>query len=190
MTSSTRNSLLGASIGAAAMFLADPVRGARRRALVRDKLVWASRRTREGAGATWRDLGNRMSGMQARMRSGSASTDDATLNDRIRTALGRVTAHPRAVSVMVTNGWVVLTGDALAVEAPSIVSAVNSVPGVEGVENQMRMHPTSGNIPALQGGSARPGQWRSWLGSGWSPTTKFLAGAGLGICALAALGRR
>jgi hypothetical protein len=65
---STRSALLGAGIGATSMFLLDPARGARRRSLLRDKAMRAQRKTRDVAGATWRDLNNRMTGLRARRR--------------------------------------------------------------------------------------------------------------------------
>ena len=49
MTSAVRAGLIGAGVGAASMFLLDPERGARRRAVVRDKAVWAGRKTRDAA---------------------------------------------------------------------------------------------------------------------------------------------
>src|SRR4051812_21369003 len=64
----TRSSILGAGIGATSMFLLDPARGARRRALLRDKMTSASRKTAEAASATFRDLSNRFEGVQSRTR--------------------------------------------------------------------------------------------------------------------------
>lgn len=58
-----RNSLVGAGIGAGLMFLLDPARGNRRRALIRDKMIYAVRKTRDTAGAARRDVGNRLYGM-------------------------------------------------------------------------------------------------------------------------------
>ena len=42
----TRDVVIGAGMGAALAFMLDPQGGGRRRALVRDKMVWASRKTR------------------------------------------------------------------------------------------------------------------------------------------------
>jgi hypothetical protein len=49
----------GASLGAGLMFFLDPDRGKRRRALMRDQGVRWSRKTREFAGSTSRDVQNR-----------------------------------------------------------------------------------------------------------------------------------
>src|SRR5437762_12816582 len=96
-----RSSLLGVGLGATSMFLLDPERGERRRALVRDKMVRASRKTAEAAGATIRNLGNRMEGVQSRALSffSDEAVGDATIEERVKSALGRVTAHHRAISV-------------------------------------------------------------------------------------------
>ncbi len=153
MTSATRSALWGAGIGAAGMFFLDPARGATRRALVRDKLVRTARRSREAVSATQCDLANRFTGLAARTRAlvWTGPVDDATLVERVRAALGRVTHHHRAISVASVAGCVTLSGDALESEAPRIVSAVGSIRGVEGVRNQLRTHVTAERIPQLQG---------------------------------------
>jgi BON domain len=183
---SARSSILGAGIGATSMFLLDPVRGARRRALIRDKVAFARRKTADATGATWRDFNNRMAGLQARARSlfSEVAIDDATLKERVKAALGRVTAHQRAISVDVADGCVRLGGDALASEAGSIVSAVNRVRGVLSVQSNLRTHASAQHIPMLQGGSFRPGRWMSWIHGSWSPTALVAAGAAIAIGAV------
>jgi len=60
---------LGAGIGAGLMFLLDPDRGRRRRALARDKAIHLAKSTEKIVGARSRDLGNRASGAASRIRS-------------------------------------------------------------------------------------------------------------------------
>ncbi len=60
---------LGAGIGAGLMFLLDPDRGRRRRALARDKAIHLAKSTEKTVGARSRDLGNRASGAASRIRS-------------------------------------------------------------------------------------------------------------------------
>jgi hypothetical protein len=187
----TRSSLLGAGLGATSMFLLDPVRGARRRALVKDKMVWARRKTADAAGATWRDVGNRVGGLRSRTRAlfdQKPVVDDVKLAQRIRSALGRVTSHQRAISINAHNGCVTLRGDVLASEVSAIVSTVGRVPGVFGVETDLRTHASAERIPMLQGGGARPGRWTAWLRSSWSPAALFTTGAAF-VVAGAALAR-
>jgi gas vesicle protein len=197
-----RLSLLGAGIGAMSgamsMFLLDPARGARRRALIRNKVARASRKTADVAGATWHDVGNRLVGLKSRTRSffKQEPVDDVTLTERIRTALGRVTAHQRAISVSAKNGCVRLTGNALASEVASIVSTVGRVPGVFGVETDLRTHANADRMPILKGGSRRPGTWRSRIaesriGAVWSPAAFLAAGSAIAVVGAAmARGKR
>ena len=60
--------LSSAAIGAAAMYLLDPVQGKRRRALVRDKAYSSRVRMRKSINAKSRDLANRAKGLQAEAR--------------------------------------------------------------------------------------------------------------------------
>src|SRR6266498_3889352 len=142
MTSTTRAAICGAGIGAVGMFLLDPEKGAKRRAMGRDKLVRAARRSREAVSATQCDLANRFTGLAARTRAllSSDAVNEATLVERVRTGLGRATRHHRAISVTSLAGWVTLSGDALESEASRIVSTVGAVRGVEGVQNHLRTH--------------------------------------------------
>jgi uncharacterized membrane protein len=64
--------ILGAAgIGAALMYFLDPDRGARRRALVRDKVKHAAHVTSDSANTARRDIANRTRGVIARVRRGS-----------------------------------------------------------------------------------------------------------------------
>jgi hypothetical protein len=181
MTSTLRAGLIGAGIGGASMFLLDPDRGARRRALLRDQAIRSARKTRDAAGATRRDLGNRLSGLKARAAAQFAdeAVDDTTLCARVRAALGHVTDHPRAICVQATDGRVTLTGDGLEADVPSVVAAVDQVRGVKGVQNEIRAHATADGISALQGGTMWPSRSENWARESWSPTAVLLAGAGV-----------
>jgi hypothetical protein len=176
------------------MFLLDPDRGARRRALVRDKGVWVARKTRDAAGATSRDLGNRLEGVRAKVRARfrDESVDDVKLRERARAALGRTASHPRAIEISVANGTVCLRGDALASEVGSIESAVSGVRGVRCVQNELRAHDRAEGVPSLQGEPPPPDSWSAWMRGGWSPTARLacgIAAGGAGL-ALASLARR
>ena len=186
MNAATRNSIIGAGIGAGLVFLLDPTRGNRRRALIRDKVVKASRKSFDAAAATRRDVANRLQGVRARagnMLSGAA-IDDAVMVERVRAKLGRVASHPRAIDVHARNGCITLTGDVLASEVVSIMSTIAGMRGVVDVENQMQTHATPTHVPSLQGQSERPEAWSAWLKSGWSPAAMMACG----LTAAAALG--
>lgn len=172
----------GAALGAGLMYFFDPRQGARRRALLRDSFVRLSNETCRAADVTYRDLSNRIQGLQAEASSlfggsGEPQTDEQ-LVARIRSQLGRVCSHPRALQVESHDGRVTLRGPVLAAEAQRVFDCVRGVRGVSSVDNQMEQHQEAGNISALQGGTPRPGaQWDLFQES-WSPATRLLVGAG------------
>jgi BON domain len=190
----SRDIWLGIGIGALAAFIADPRGGRRRRALARDQLVRASRKTRDALDATARDLANRTSGMVAatRGRWTDRPVDDRRLVERVRAALGRVCSHPHAIDVEATDGHVTLRGPILASEADRIAGSVAGVRGVTSVANQLEAHDSAEGIPALQGEGRIAGPSLDILQRNWAPATQALVTAGLaatGIC-IAAYARR
>ncbi len=180
MDNTMRAWLCGVGIGATTMFLLDPDRGRRRRALIRDKAVRLGRKTRDAADATAYDVSQRAAGISASARAlfEMEAPDDRVLCARVRSELGRIASHPRAIAVQAREGIVTLAGDALASEIPSIVRSVESVRGVAEVKNHLAPHAAAGNMPSLQGAPERPGHWTSWVRSRWSPTAMLLAGVG------------
>ena len=187
MDGALRSTICGAGIGAGLMFLLDPARGARRRSIVREQVVRAAHKTRDTYTATRRDLGNRLSGAAAEVRSQLSGdrADDWTIGERVRAKLGRVTAHPRAITVRVEDGCVTLIGDALASEIDVIVSGVEEVRGVRSVDNHLTPHAAANRVRLLQGGSRRRG-WSTRLTKGWSPTA--IAITAMGAVAIFAVG--
>jgi hypothetical protein len=187
------------SLGALAMYLLDPNTGRRRRALVRDQAIHLSRKTGDAADALARDLRNRATGVAATMRraADTAEADDAVVEARVRSSLGRVCSHPGAVGVSVVQGIVELVGPVLANEYEQVWTTVNAVPGVLEVVDNLVVHERGENIPGLQGEGSLP------TNANWSQTARMLAilgGAGLiaygvrernvigGICAAAGAG--
>ena len=145
--------LYGIGIGAALMYILDPDRGARRRALLRDKCARASNKTQEYAGRLSRDLGNRAQGLVAETKNlfRHEEVSDDVLVQRVKAELGRHPVHGRAITVAVEGGRVTLRGPALASEVDTIVSAAGSVRGVNEVDNQLEVHEQAEGIPSLQG---------------------------------------
>lgn len=143
----------GLGIGAGAMFLMDPDRGRRRRALVRDKAVRFSHKSKEALDKTACDLKNRVSGVVAETsaRFTERRVPDSTLADRVRAELGRYPVHDGAFEIDAENGVVILSGDTLAQEVQMIVRAVESVRGVRDVENNLVVHQAADGISSLQG---------------------------------------
>lgn len=167
-----------AAVGAGTMYLLDPNRGARRRALVRDKLTRTAHVTGEALETTARDAANRAQGVAAEIqgRVRRETVDDIRLAARVRSELGRVTSHPRAITVSATAGRVRLSGPILSAEAERVLAAVRRVRGVSEIEDGLERHETGDNIPALQGGARPPGRRSQLLQDSWSPTARALVG--------------
>jgi hypothetical protein len=165
--------------GAVLMWLLDPVAGGRRRALVRDKGRWLSRKTGKASRALAQDLGDRASGLAARVRNvvrPEGPVDDTVVTDRVRAKLGRYVSHPGAVDVIVQNGVAALRGPILSSEADRVVTAVQRVRGIDSVDDRLERHDAA-DIPALQGGATRSGFGNVFRPTRWSPTTRALAGS-------------
>jgi hypothetical protein len=178
--------LSGVLLGAGAMYVLDPDRGARRRSLIRDQGVRASRKLGEGVGAAARDVRNRSAGaaaeLSARLKRDRAG--DEIVQKRVRAALGRVASHPGAIKVSVYNRRVILNGSVPAAELESILRSIARVRGVREVENQLEAYEQTGGVSSLQGsGRRRVGR------TGLTPVARLLSGA-LGTTAVIAGLRR
>ncbi|HEY7182900.1 MAG TPA: SRPBCC family protein [Blastocatellia bacterium] len=176
--------------GAGLMYLFDPERGACRRARLKDKGAHVINKTGAAAGSVSRDLTNRVRGMAAQAGSvfKSREADDDTLSARVRSRMGRAVSHPGAIEVTARDGVVKLSGDALIHEVAALLSCARSTPGARGVDNRLRIHNRSGDIPNLQGGQGRRrgGPRFELMQSNWAPATRLLAaltgGALIGLC--------
>jgi len=174
-----RNALFaGAGLGALLMFMSDPDRGARRRALVRDKVVRGARVGGRALTATAADIANRTRGVAANAWSSirREAVDDDQLIERVRAALGRVCSHPRAIAVEAIEGEVTLRGDVLSLEADRVLTVARSVRGVNEIVDELDRHATSDGVPSLQG-SGRVGEpSRHSLQRRWPPARRALVG--------------
>jgi len=174
-----RNALLaGAGLGAVLMFMSDPDRGARRRALVRDKAVHGARVGRRAIAATATDLANRTRGVAANAWGGISSTsvDDRQLIERVRAALGRACSHPRAIDVAALDGEVTLRGDVLTSEAEPVLAAARSVRGVKDVFDDLDKYAGADGIPSLQGRGRLGESSLDLFQRRWAPATRALVG--------------
>jgi osmotically-inducible protein OsmY/gas vesicle protein len=147
-----------ALLGGALMYMLDPERGRRRRALVRDKVIRAGHATQDLARDTGRYMADKARGVaaetQAKFR--REQMPDQTLVERVRAEMGRVVSHPGSIDVTATSGTVTLRGPILRDEVESLLSRVRSVRGVQDVQNQLEIHQTAGSVPGLQGQTERP----------------------------------
>jgi BON domain-containing protein len=145
--------LAGAAIGAGLMFLLDPDRGGRRRALARDQMASAGRRAGDELGAKARHVGNRARGLvaSARARFQADQADDEVVKERVRAELGRVVSHAGPVIVEVEHGVVTLSGPMTAAEREELIGAVRRIRGVRDVDDRLETHSSAAGAPGAQG---------------------------------------
>jgi len=148
-----------AALGAAAMFLSDPDRGRRRRALIKDKARRLRIQTGDAINVASRDLSNRMQGLRAQgrrflSRRHEEAADDQVVTARVRERLGRTVTHPHAIKVGALQGWITLNGPVLAHEKERLLDTIRSVPGVTGIDDQLTVHERPEGVASLQGDGA------------------------------------
>jgi uncharacterized membrane protein len=184
--------LCGLGVGAGLMYIFDPDRGKRRRALVRDQLVHAGHLITRAIGITSRDLSHRAYGVLAEGNHffQREEVSNEVLEARVRAKIGRSVSHPHAISVAVNDGRVRLSGQVLANEANRMLSGVWSVRGVKEVEDLLEVHTQAEGMPSLQGGRLRTGDRFALMQSNWSPTVRLLTGLAGGALMANCLARR
>jgi hyperosmotically inducible periplasmic protein len=125
--------------GAVAMYFMDPAVGRRRRALMRDQGVAAGHDVENFVRTKTRRAVHHLNGTVARTRArlSHGPVDDDQLLERIRSRLGHLLEHPRAVEVAVREGNVVLTGRASAADIDHLMETISSMRGVESVDNRL-----------------------------------------------------
>lgn len=183
-----------AALGAAAMYLSDPDRGKRRRALIKDKARSAVNKTGNAIDVASRDFGNRMQGLRAQgrrlLRLRRREADDVVVAARVRQCLGRSVSHPHAVKVNVMQGCVALSGPILAAEKERLLDAVRSVSGVSEIEDRLAVHESAEGVAALQGGRRLAPSRYLFMQDSWPPALRAVAILGGGAMGYAGVTRR
>lgn len=172
----------GIGIGAGLMYMLDPDKGRRRRALARDAVNHVVSVTDHAVGKTSRDLGNRADGVTAELKKlfRCEEADDQVLAARVRSQLGRNVSHSHAINVATSQGRVTLSGHILAGEVGRLIKRVWAVPGVTCVESKLEVHQEAEKFPSLQGGTPHTGELPELFQSNWSPAIRLLMGLGGG----------
>jgi hypothetical protein len=174
-----RNALLaGVALGALLIFISDPDRGARRRALVRDKAIHGAHVSRRAIAATAADIVNRTRGTLANAWGAVRRDefDEARLVERVRAALGRVCSHPRAIHLEAVDGEITIRGEVRASEVEDVLAAIGSVRGVEDVVDELDRYEDADGVLSIQG-SGRVGEPSTDLFQHrWAPATRALVG--------------
>ncbi|WP_019140560.1 SRPBCC family protein [Noviherbaspirillum massiliense] len=183
----------GAALGALAMYLSDPDRGKRRRALAKDKMRSMMIQASDSLDVASRDMSNRMRGLRAeaskRMSQRNKLVSDAVLVERVRSKIGRTVSHPHSIKVRAEQGCVTLSGAILASELEQTLAMVRAVPGVMTIEDHMEVHERA-DTPSLQG-QGRPRQQRSTImRENWPPALRAVATIGGGALGAYGLIRR
>lgn len=174
----------GAVLGLAAMYMLDPDRGRRRRAIVGDKAASLALDTQRALRAATRDATHRIEGLRARARhllTDEPVPDDLQLIERVRARMGRLVAHPHAIQVGAYNARVTLSGPVLAHEVTRLLDAVRSVWGVSSIENRLVVFDSAESISSLQGGASERKPPSAFSRERWAPAVQGAAILGGGF---------
>lgn len=146
--------LVGLGLGAGVMYLMDPERGVRRRAMLRAQALHYRLHGTDVVSKRSRHLRNRAKGVLAELRRDRhAEVTDDLLVARVRSKMGLVVSRPRAIEVTADRGRVMLSGPIAVDEVDRLLQTVSNVPGVEIVENWLEefedtsVEPTSRQNP-------------------------------------------
>jgi hypothetical protein len=104
---------------------------------------------------------------------GSDQLNDRRLLRSVRAELGRVSSHPHAIDVEVSNGAVTLRGPVLNTEVADILSCVESVRGVRCLQYEFDGYASPDSIDSMEESA------RMMHSHGWSPAMRTAATAGL-----------
>jgi len=183
--------ILGSAvIGALAMYLGDPNRGRRRRALAVDQVRSATLRARDVVGMAGRDLNNRLHGLAAQAKrlapGGGSAIDDPVLQARVRQKIGRMVSNPHSIKVSAEAGCITLRGPVLEAEHRTLLNTVRAVPGVTEVADHLDAH------DVLPGVTVRPARRDrdDTLRNDWPPASRALTLLGGGTLGTLGLLRR
>ena len=135
---------IGLLTGAALMYVFDPERGRRRRAIILDKSRSAASHGQSSLQRQIRHLSNRASGVAAALTSPLSIARHVTVADdvlerRIRSELGRV-VDVRNIQVKAENGTVSLTGLVERNKLEALLSAIQRIRDVKNVRNELTVH--------------------------------------------------
>jgi hypothetical protein len=133
--------LVSMGLGAGLMYFFDPQHGERRRTMVRDKANRFVNNLDESIDVAVEDARNRARGVLSEMtaRLSDEGAPDWILEERVRSNLGRLARHARAVTVTADGGRIVLSGPVLREDEDSIVKTAMRTRGVHGVDNRLQM---------------------------------------------------
>ncbi|MBZ5523685.1 MAG: SRPBCC family protein [Acidobacteriia bacterium] len=180
----------GLGAAAAAVYFADPKRGAQRRANFARGAGNLFEKAKAEGERSIRDLQNQLAGISARLRSHFelGEVSDRVVEERVRSRIGRIASHARRIRVLCDHGVVTLWGPVFNEEVPELLHAVNGLPGVREVRDHLEPFasddPNSplAKEPVHHDDPLRHARKQARLN--WSPTKRMMigaAGAGLAL---------
>ncbi|HEV8377988.1 MAG TPA: BON domain-containing protein, partial [Tepidisphaeraceae bacterium] len=136
------------AIGVGAMYFLDPLDGARRRHMFRDKFLSAFGRMATSLERQGRNIWNRANGMMHEARSSFSheQVDDNTLTERVRSTMGRYVDDSSVIHVQCIQGRVTLRGPVMAAQLNRLLKGVRGVRGVSGIDNQLDVRAQPGSV--------------------------------------------
>jgi len=105
--------------------------------------------------------------------------DDRRLMKRVRAELGRVSSHPEAFDVQVSNGAVTLRGPVLNNEVADILNGVELVRGVRTMHYELDGYDSAAGVPSLQERNAVYDRAVDDRPRRWAPAARAAVTAGL-----------
>jgi len=175
----------GVSLGAIAMYLADPERGPQRRAMARDALRGAAASTGDVLDVARRDLGSRVQGLRAQADSmltrGKEQMDDQVLKARVRQQIASAASQPAVIDIQTRQGVVTLSGSIPKHERQYVLDSVRRVDGVVQVEDFLDTQEQAAGYTAREGYSSYQPEASVESRSPSISTIVMLAGSALGL---------
>jgi uncharacterized membrane protein len=185
--------LTSIGLGAGLMYFLDPQHGTRRRTMVIDKANRFVNNIDESIDIAVQDARNRARGVLSEMtaRLSEEGSPDWILEERVRSNLGRLARHTRALDIRADGGRIYLSGPVLRGDEDAVVKAALRTRGVHGVENQLQVVDNPQDIPALQTPSTmQQSTLMNQTQRNWSPATRLLSSVGGSLLTLYGLTRR
>ena len=105
--------------------------------------------------------------------------DDRRILKRVREELSRVSSHPHAIDVQVSNGAVTLRGPVLNTEVADILNGVESMRGVRAMLYELDGYDSSAGVPSLEEQSQAADQALDQGTRSWAPAASAVVTAGL-----------
>jgi hypothetical protein len=140
--------ILGAmGIGAGLMYVFDPDKGKKRRALMRDRLEDTARKTRRQIDRKSHEVGDLVSSIGASIKAPftNGPLSDNDLLARVKEKVIEILPDTQDIKVRARNGIVTLGGWLPQRELDHLVKSVSSIPGVSSITNKLRLNDSHTN---------------------------------------------